>query len=417
LKRLALPTLLIGLLASRVSAQPAEVSNTDRSSFAITRGKVFTVTGGVHDGGVVLVSAGKIEKVIDRPGADWTPPDGYEVVDARGQWVVPGFVELHSHIGGTDLNDMVYPTNPAFRTLDNIVPGNALLKRAQAGGVTTILFIPGSGTNMGGFGTLMKTAGKTVEEMVIRFPGALKIAQGGNPERRSGDVGRTPIGMNFLIRNQLREGKRYTDAWDAYEAGKRPGPPSKNPRLELFRGLFHRKYPVVVHTQGYQLIHSTVRILHDEMKLWVIIDHGTFDGFEMAPEVARRGIQVMNGPREFRFDYRKGGFRGLAYEWYKGGVKDVGVNTDAPVIPAEELIYQATMAVRLGLRDDVALRGITIHAARALGIQDRVGSLESGKDADIVLWSGSPLDPRSKVIATMINGRFIYDIRKEAQRF
>lgn len=427
MKRLALLTLFLTLFAVRANAEEATASEkaadtkaADTNSwpkYAITRGKVVTVTKGVHNGGVVLVSGGKIEKVIPRPADDWTPPAGYEVVDAKGLWLAPGFVELHSHIGGTDLNDMVYPTNPGFRTLDNIVPGNALLKRAQAGGVTTVLFIPGSGTNMGGFGTLIKTAGKTAKDMIIRFPGALKIAQGGNPERRSGDIGATPVGMNFLIRNQLKEGKRYTDAWDAYEAGKRKSPPPKNPRLELFRGLFHKEYPVVVHTQGYQLIHSTVRILHDEMKLWVIIDHGTFDGFEMAPEIAKRGIQVMNGPREFRFDYRKGGYRGLAYEWYKGGVKDVGVNTDAPVIPAEELVYQAAMAVRLGLKEDVALRGITIHAARALGIQDRVGSLEDGKDADIILWTGPPIDPRSKVIATMIDGRFVYDTRKEPQRF
>ena len=392
-------------------------SEDEQTKFAITGGKVVTITKGVHDGGVVLVKDGKIEQVIAEPAKDWSAPAGYELIDASGRWIVPGFVELHSHIGGTDLNDMVYPINSGFRTLDNVVPGNALLKGAQAGGVTTALFIPGSGTNMGGFGTLIKTAGKTRKDMIIRFPGALKIAQGGNPERRGGDIGYSRIGMNWLIRNALREGQAYTKAWDDYEAGKTKEKPAKNPRLEYFRGLFHREYPVVVHTQGYQLIHSTLRILHDEMKLWVVIDHGTFDGFEMAPEVAARKIQVMNGPREFRFDYREGGYRGLAYEWYKGGVKDIGVNTDAPVIPAEELIYQATMAVRLGLKDDVALRGITIHAARSLGIQDRIGSIEAKKDADLVIWTGSPLDPRSKAVLTMIDGRVVYDTRKEPQRF
>jgi imidazolonepropionase-like amidohydrolase len=386
---------------------------------AITGGKVVTIARGVHDGGAVLVAGGKIAQVVPRPGADWSPPSGCEVIDARGAWVVPGFIELHSHVGGesSDLNDMVYPTNPGFRTLETIVPENRQLKLAQAGGVTTALFIPGSGTNMSGFGTLIKTAGKDLDEMLVRFPGALKIAQGGNPERRGGDLGSTRVGMNWLIRNALAEGKAYTEAWDDYEAGKRSKPPPVNPRLEHFRGLFHREYPVLVHTQGYHLVHSTVRILHDEMRLRVIIGHGEFDGFELAPEVAARGIHVMAGPREYRFDERIGGFRGLAYEWHRGGVRALGVNTDAPVIPPQELVYQAAMAVRFGLTEDAALRGLTIHAAEALGVADRVGSLEAGKDADIVVWTGHPLDPRHSVVLTIVNGKVVYDARKEPQRF
>ena len=265
----------------------------DAPRWAIRGGKIVTVTKGAVEGGVLLVSGGRIEKIIASPAADWKPPAGYQLIDAGGRWIVPGFIELHSHIGGGDLNDMVYPVNPGFRTIDNVMPRNALLKRAQAGGVTTVLFIPGSGTNMGGFGTLIKTAGKDLSEMLIRFPGALKIAQGGNPERRGGDLGYSRMGMNWLIRNALKEGKLYTEAWDAWEADKTKKKPTKNPRLEMFRGLFHKEYPVVVHTQGYHLIMSTLRILHDEMGLWVVIDHGTFDGFELAPEVAKRGIQVM----------------------------------------------------------------------------------------------------------------------------
>jgi imidazolonepropionase-like amidohydrolase len=379
-------------------------------------GKVVTVTKGVHEGGAVLVSGGKIEKVIADPPPGF-PPEGYEIIDAIGLWVVPGFVDLHSHIGGSDINDMVYPVNPGLRVLDNIIPGNPLLKKAQAGGVTTVLFISGSGTNMSGFGALMKTGGDTLEEVLIRFPGALKIAQGGNPERRGGDLGRDRMGMNWLIRNALEEGRKYTEAWDAYEAKKTSTPPVKNPRLEYFRGLFHREYPVVVHTQGYHLILSTIRILHDEMKLWVVIDHGEFDGGELAPEVAERGIHVMSGPREFRFDNERGSFVGLARRWYDGGVKDVGVNTDAGVIPEEELSYQASMAIRFGLDEEVALRGITISGAKAVGIDHRVGSLEEGKDADIVLWTGNPFDVRSHVVMTIVNGKVVYDTRKEPRRF
>ncbi len=409
---------VILLLALSVCALPlCRGEEPTAPKWAIRGGKVVTVTKGTLEGAVVLVSGGRIEKLVAAPGPGWKPPAGYKLIDAGERWIVPGFVELHSHIAGGDLNDMVYPVNPGFRTLDNIMPRNALLKRAQAGGVTTALFIPGSGTNMGGFGTLIKTAGKDLSEMLVRFPGALKIAQGGNPERRGGDIGYSRLGMNWLIRNALKEGKLYTEAWDAWEADKTKKKPLRNPRLEMFRGLFHKEYPVVVHTQGYHLILSTLRILHDEMGLWVVIDHGTFDGFELAPEVAKRGIQVMNGPREFRWDNRRGGFRGLAYEWYRGGIKTIGVNTDSPVVPAEELIHQASMAVRFGLKEDVALAGITIHAARALGMEKRLGSLEAGKDADIVIWTGDPLDPRQSVVLTMVNGKIAYDTSKEPQRF
>ncbi len=413
--RFLIPALALTMQCALVARAPAPQGRPP-GTFAILHGKVVTVTKGVHEGGAVVVSGGKIEKVIADPPSG-SPPEGCEVIDATGLWVVPGFVDLHSHIGGSDINDMVYPVNPGLRVLDNIIPGNPLLKKAQAGGVTTVLFISGSGTNMSGFGALMKTGGDTLEDVLIRFPGALKIAQGGNPERRGGDLGRDRMGMNWLIRNALEEGRKYTEAWDAYGAKKISTPPVKNPRLEYFRGLFHREYPVVVHTQGYHLILSTIRILHDEMKLWVVIDHGEFDGGELAPEVAGRGIHVMSGPREFRFDNERGSFVGLARRWYEGGVKDVGVNTDAGVIPEEELSYQASMAIRFGLDEEVALRGVTISGAKAVGIDHRVGSLEEGKDADIVLWTGNPFDVRSHVVMTIVNGKVVYDTRKEPRRF
>ena len=125
----------------------------------------------------------------------------------------------------------------------------------------------------------------------------------------------------------------------------------------------------------------------------------------------------MNGPRQFRYDTEHARIEGLAAGWYLGGVTDVGINTDSPVIPQEELFYQAAMAVRLGLDPEVALRGITINPARAVGIDKQVGSLEKGKDADIVIWTGDPFDIRNFVTQTLINGKLVYDIRKEPRRF
>jgi imidazolonepropionase-like amidohydrolase len=414
-------TILLSLLSilafTPITAADAPVAEKPFGCYALLGGKIVTISGETLNGAAVLVSGGKIENIVDDPDHTYKPPEGYEVIDARERWILPGFVDLHSHIGGMDINEMVYPVNSGLRVLDNIRANNPRLQKAVAGGVTTILFIPGSGTNISGFGALMKTAGKDVDEILVRFPGALKIAQGGNPERKGGDLGLYRMGMNYLIREALREGKIYTDAWDAFEAGNREKAPVKNPRLEYFRGLFHRDYPVVVHTQGAALIQSTLRILHDELKLWVVIDHGTFDGFKLAGEVTKRGVMVMNGPRQFEFDREEGKFIGLAAEWEKGGIKDVGINTDAPVIPQEELFFQAAMAVRLGLDPDVALRGLTLSPAKAMGIDDRLGSIEKGKDADLVIWTGDPFDIRNYVTLVLVNGRVHYDIRKEPRRF
>ena len=172
-----------------------------------------------------------------------------------------------------------------------------------------------------------------------------------------------------------------------------------------------------MHTQGAALIQSTLRILYDEMALWVVIDHGTFDGFKLAGEVSKRGVMVMNGPRQFDFDFNEGRFNGNASEWEKGGVKEVGINTDAPVIPQEELFFQAAMAVRLGLDPHVALRGLTMSPAKAVGIDDRLGSIEKGKDADLVVWTGDPFDIRNYVTLVLVNGKIHYDTRKEPRRF
>ena len=257
---------------------------------------------------------------------------------------------------------------------------------------------------MGGFGVLMKTGPGTAEDVIIRAPGVLKIAQAGNPERRGGETGSGRMGMNYVLRQQLREGQLYVRQWDAYEKGKAPKP-ELNLRLEYFKPLFHREIPVVVHTQQFQVIQSTIRMLHDEMNLRVVIDHGTFDAYKIGKELAKRDIPVMAGPRAFLLDRDKGQIVGIVNEYEKRGVQVLGVNTDAPVIPQEELFFQATMAVRYGWSEERAIRGLTIEVAKALMIDDQVGSLEVGKDADIVITTGSILDPRNYVTQVFIDGK------------
>ena len=169
------------LTALAVLAGPA----TDHGRYAIRSKKVVTVdeANTVHHHGVILVKNGKIEKLGS--AREIEIPDGYEVVDATDLWAVPGLVDCHNHIAGSlsDLNDGVYLSNPGLRTLDAVEPENQNVKNGIAGGVTTVLLIPGSGNNISGFGTIAKLAGRTPDEVVLRYPGSLKIAQSGNPER------------------------------------------------------------------------------------------------------------------------------------------------------------------------------------------------------------------------------------------
>ncbi len=408
--------MLLGVSLSAVAQEKSAQAKAAKPKLAVHVGKIITSAGDPIVNGTILIEDGRIRAI--GPASEIKVPAGFEEVDHRDKFAMPGLVDAHSHVGGSgDLNEMVYQTNPELRNWDQVIPHNDQLKVAVAGGVTTICFIPGSGTNMGGFGVLMKTGPGDPEDVIIRAPGVLKIAQSGNPERRGGEVGSGRMGMNHVIRQQLELGRIYTRQWDLYESGKTDKPPKVNLRLEYFKPLFRREIPVVVHTQAYQVVQSTLRILHDEMNLRVVIDHGTFDSYKLSPEIIKRDIPVMAGPRAFRYEPDDGQIKGIVAEFDRRGIRSLGVNTDAPVIPQEELWFQAAMGVRFGWNEEDALRGLTIEPAKALMVDQRVGSLEPGKDADILITTGSILDPRNYVTQVFIDGESVYDIRKDRRRF
>jgi imidazolonepropionase-like amidohydrolase len=387
--------------------------------YAFRAAKVLPITAPPIADGVVLTQNGKILAV--GPAREVQIPAGFATIDCGDTWLVPGFIDLHCHIAekGFDLNDTVHDTNPELRTVDLITLEHDQIKMARAGGMTTVLYIPGSGSNMGGFGTLTKTGGRTPEEALVRFPGSLKIAQAGNPERPSGDLGAGMLGMSEEIRETLLRGKAYYEAWDAFQRNSGPKP-QFHADLELLRGLFRHEFPVSVHTQIYQVVLETIRELRLELGLWTVIVHGTFDAYRLSQEALLAGVPIAGGPRQYYFDPKTSEFQGLLSNWYRGGlhgwrepvkglgIDGIGVNTDSPVVAEEQLPLQAAMAVRLGLPQQVALRGITINAARFVGIDHRVGSLEPGKDADLGVWSGDPLDPRNSVQTLVINGQIVY---------
>ncbi|MBI3819204.1 MAG: amidohydrolase family protein [Planctomycetes bacterium] len=373
----------------------------------------------VYDPGTVIFRGNKIIAV--GPTSTTAIPEGAEIVDAKNRWVVPGIIELHNHTGAggasNDLHEYVYLTNPDLRMIDAVRPESDDMKDALVGGVTTVLTIPGSGNNMSGHGVLMKTGQLPIEEAVIRAHGSLKVAQAGNPESYLVGVGRSF--MNWSTRDQLTRGRDYTAKMKGKSPEERKKSPDYNMQLEEMIDLFEHRVPIAVHTQMYQVVASTVRILNKDFGLDAFLDHSTFDGYLNWPEVVKYKVPTVVGPRAFYKDPNTNSVRGIMNEWYSrsDGKIEIGTNTDSPVVPQQELPYQAAMGVRFGYPNTrLALRGMTTLAARIVKVEDRIGSLEVNKDADVVMWTGDPIDPRSRVLKAFVNGKLCYDEQKDGIR-
>ena len=391
--------------------------------YAVKAGKILTMAPAdksdadmvVINHGIILVSDGKIEAL--GPQANIEIPKGYTLIDASDRWVTPGIVEAHTHVGTEGgFNDMVTPINPELQIAECVNPEDISIEKAVTGGVTTIHTMPGSGTNLAGFSVIIKLDKSEPEKMILRELGAMKIAQAFNPERRGGDLGATRMGMSWSLRSILKQAKQYTEAWQAYEQGKRKEKPEFRPELEKMRKVFNGEIPTINHTYSPWGVMQAMRMFNDENNLNVIPTHTAYGGFLVGAEAAKReGVSINIGPRvvEFSRPNYDGRFHAMGAEYSKAGVKRLSINTDAVgwsswIAPQEELSFQASMSSHLGLDDLKALKAITINSARALDIDDRVGSLEVGKDADIVIKKGSLLDHTTPVDIVLINGKIVY---------
>jgi imidazolonepropionase-like amidohydrolase len=360
------------------------------------------------DGGALVEEGGRITAI--GPRATTNVPAGARVVDHGDAWLCPGFVDLHHHVsggGGNDINDMTHPLNAGLRTLDVVKPSEEAIRRTAAGGVTTTLFIPGSGTNLSGFGVLLKMRwGGSLDAMVVRQPGAMKVAQGFNPERGSGDLGATRMGSQELLTRQLQRGQEYEAAWRAHREGKGPQPKFE-PELEQLRQVFAKEVPVLIHTAGLRDCIATARMFQDVFPVQMVLSHGCFDGWLAADALARRKTPLNLGPRMYQFN-PYGRMQGMCQAYWDAGCTDMSINTDAPVVAAEEFQLQGAMAARLGLPWQAALLALTLAPARQIGVADRVGSLTVGKDADFQVVDGDPLDPRHAPRAVYIEGTLVH---------
>ncbi|KRF08360.1 amidohydrolase [Arthrobacter sp. Soil782] len=372
---------------------------------AIINAHVVPVEGEPFDG-TVLIENGKVSAL----GADVTAPEGADVVDADGKWLLPGFVDAHVHLGtheegegwaGDDTNEMTDPVTAGVRALDAVNPFDPGFDDALAGGVTSVNVNPGSGNPIGGLAVAIHTHGRYIEEMVLRSPSGLKSALGENPKRVYGEKKQTPstrLGTAMIIRKAFMDAQNYMGKADEN---------ARDPKLEALAMVLRREIPWRQHAHRADDIATALRIA-DEFGYDLVLDHGT-EAHLLADVLAERGIPVLIGPlftTKSKVELRG---RSIANpgKLAAAGV-EISIITDHPVIPINFLVHQATLSVKEGLDPVTALRSITINPAKVLGLAERIGSLAPGKDADVVLWSGDPLDVMQRALTVWIGGKEVY---------
>lgn len=376
-----------------------------RRVLAITNARVVPIEGDPFTG-TVLIEGGKILGL----GASVQVPEGADVVDAKGQWLLPGFIDAHVHLGmdpegelesTNDVNEMTDPLMAAARAIDAVDPFDPGFDDALAGGVTAVNVNPGSGNPIGGLAVAVHTHGRYVEEMVLRSPSGLKSALGENPKRVYGDKKQTPstrMGTALVIRQAFMAAQN----WLAL-----PEPRPRDAHMEALAMVLRKEIPWRQHCHRADDIATAIR-LADEFGYDLVIDHGT-EAHILADVLAARGTPVLIGPLLTSRSKPELRGRSLANpaKLAAAGV-EFSIITDHPVVPINFLAHQATLAVREGLDRNTALRAITLNPAKVLGLADRIGSLTVGKDADMVLWSADPLNVMSRATAVFIGGKQVY---------
>lgn len=379
----------------------------------IKNGKVLTMTDKIYEKGDVLIDGKKIVEV----GENLQAPSDAQVIDAQGMWVMPGIVDAHCHIGmwedgigfeGADGNEATNPVTPELRAIDGINPDDNCFREAREHGVTSVVTGPGSANVIGGQFAALKTYGRRVEDMVFKEPLALKVAFGENPKRVYNDQGKSPstrMATAAILRQNLINAQEYKKKLE-----KAKSDPDKMPerdlQMEILVKVLNREIPIKAHAHRADDILTAIRIAK-EFDIDITIDHCT-EGHRIADYLLEENAKVILGP--LLSDRSKVELKNMSFKapgiLSKAGIK-VAIMTDHPVIPVQYLPVCAAIAVREGMDEMEALKAITINAAEITGISDRVGSLEAGKDADIVIFDGHPLDFRSKTVWVFIDGHAV----------
>lgn len=340
------------------------------------------------------------------------------VIHAAGKIITPGIIDAHTHLGldgdsigfeRKDYNELNDPVTPQMRAIDGFNPMDVTICEALMGGITTVATGPGSANVLGGTFAALKTSGKRVDDMIIKSPVAMKCAFGENPKRVYNGKNKTPItrmGIAALLRETLQKAKEYQEKID--RAGNdKDKMPAFDAKLDALLPVIRKEIPLKAHAHGADDIYTAIRIAR-EFGVKLTIEHCT-DGALIVDDLVAEGYPVVVGPtfgHRTKVELANKSFEGVAAVGNSGLL--FAITTDSPVIPLHHLPICAGLAVKAGLERWKALQAITINPAKILEIDKKVGSVEVGKDADIVIWDGDPLALSSNVLKTIVDGVVVY---------
>lgn len=382
----------------------------------IKNAKIYTSSEkqNVIDNGYILLENNKIKEV-----ATGNYQGSVErTIDAEGRNVFPGFVESHCHLGmtesaigfeGRDTNEATDPCTPHLRAIDAINPMDITFEEARMAGVTTAASGPGSANVIGGQFCAIKTFGNRIDNMIVKAPLAMKCAFGENPKRvydAKKKMPSTRMGTAAVLRNALNKAKQYMAKKEAAgdDCSKLPAFDMKS---EALIPVLKKEIPLKAHAHRADDIYTIIRIAK-EFDVLATIDHTT-DGSLIVDDLVKAGLPCIVGPsfgHRGKFELKNKGFAtpGILN---KAGIK-IAITTDSSVTPLHYLPLMAGLAVKAGLDEMEALKAITIYPAEIIGLADRVGSIEAGKDADIVIYNGHPFETSGSSWKVFINGNEVY---------
>ncbi|MDD3627468.1 MAG: amidohydrolase [bacterium] len=405
---------------------------------AVTNVKILTITKGVIENGMVLIDSGKIKDV----GKNVKIPKGAKIINGKGKYLMPGMIDAHCHTGifadgvgwkESDGNEMTDPITPQLRAIDAIHPEDIAFQDLREAGITTINTGPGSANLIGGTFVCMKTKKtNSIEKVLIKSPSAMKMALGENPKSVYGPSKRMPstrMGNAAVLREalvqaqeyinslkrykeQMEQHKKKVSAWeknkkkDKGEKPQPPAPPARNLKHEALIPVLEGKMRCMIHCHRADDIITAIRIA-EEFKLYFSLEHCT-EGYKVTDILSKKKIPCVVGPIIFsrsKYELREMTPKNPA-ELSKAGVK-IAIQTDE-MSAVKYMLLNAGLAVKYGMKEEEALKAITIYPAEIIGVEKRVGSIEKGKDGDLVLLSGYPFDYKTNVDVVIIDGEVEY---------
>ncbi|MEX0806062.1 MAG: amidohydrolase [Candidatus Binatia bacterium] len=379
---------------------------------ALTEAHIMTASNGGIKKGTLLINNGVIEAVGDNVKL----PKDAEVWNVKDKVLIPGMIDAHTHLGlrqdgvsadQSDEDEVGDPVVPHIRALDAVNPEDIAFRDAIMGGVTTVGIMPGSYNVVCGQPAAVKVVGRSVEEMLLRAPVGMKIAFGDRPKIVYGGLKKSPMtrmGIAAILRESLIRAHNYA-------ANDKKG--LRDLRQEALIPVIEKRIPLRAHAHRSDDIMTAIRIAK-EFSLDLVIEHGT-DGYKVATDLSHAKVPVVHGPwLKVRGNFEQSGRNADSPRILIENRVLTAFSTDHPVIPIQNLRMQAVTAVEQGVSPEAALKAITINPAQIMGVHKRVGSLEKGKDADVIVLSGFPFEGGTRVDATIVNGKICWkrDLQK-----